>query len=282
MRKILYVVAAVIGVSTPANSQTSINWNDEANDTTRIVSMLDRGIKMSPATRISELGKMMLDTPYGAGTLEIAPERVTVNLDTVDCTTFVDDILALARTLNEGRLGWRDFIYNLENMRYRHGKVDGYASRLHYTSDWAVDNISRGNIKEITADLPGATYKVKTLDFISSHRNLYPALNDNKELERVKSIELGYRSHRMPVVPSSKINKAMLELLHDGDIIAFMSKTEGLDVAHIGIVSIIDGIPRLLHASSKAGRVIIDPLILPDYMRRNRQFTGVRLFRLTE
>ena len=48
----------------------------------------------------------------------------------------------------ENRKSWRDFIYNLKRMRYRSGEINGYPSRLHYVSDWIVDNRFRGNFAD--------------------------------------------------------------------------------------------------------------------------------------
>ena len=37
--------------------------------------------------------------------------------------------------------------------------------------------------------------------------------------------------------------------------------------------------PHIIHASSRAGKVIVDPLTLPDYIHRNRT-DGIRVVRL--
>ena len=135
-----FLLLALLLIPMLAGAQASVNWHDETRDTARINEVLKASI-----------ARMFLGTPYVASTLEIEPERVTVNTDGMDCTTFVDNVLALARTVMEGRSDWRDFIYNLEWMRYRQGRVNGWPSRLHYISDWIVDNVGRGNIKEITS-----------------------------------------------------------------------------------------------------------------------------------
>ncbi len=75
------------------------------------------------------------------------------------------------------------------------------------------------------------------------------------------------------------MGKGATNILRDGDIIAFTTKTEGLDVSHVGIIIVDKGIVRLLHASSKAGKVTIDPLPLAEYLRKNRNITGGRVIR---
>ena len=44
----------------------------------------------------------------------------------MDCTTFVENVAAMAITISEGRSSWHDMVYNLERLRYRQGHLDGY------------------------------------------------------------------------------------------------------------------------------------------------------------
>lgn len=260
-----------------------VRWHDETNDTLRVTDILVKAseTERSTGTLVTVIGRNFEGVPYGSGTLEYSPEMLTVNLDTLDCTTFVEDVMALAMTVEEGRTSWRDFIYNLEKIRYKGGKVDGYASRLHYTSEWIVDNAHRGNFYEVTSRIaPNIDYQIKTLDFMSANRDKYPALKDDKEYERLKNMEIGYRSHRFPYIKSQNVSKASLR---EGDIIAITTKTPGLDVSHMGLIVIAeDGKPHLLHASSKEGKVMVDPLALADYLRRNKNATGIRVFRFEQ
>lgn len=266
-------------------AQTPVRWHNEASDTTRITKMLTTVSNQGDLTsnqRVAALAHMFEGTPYAAGTLEGSPEMLTVNLDSVDCTTFVETVAAMALTLNEGRNAWQDFIYNLEQLRYRQGRADGYASRLHYVSDWVVDNTHRGLLTEITDRLPGWAHQVKTLDYMSRHRSAYPALADDETFEKIKSAEVGFRSHRFPVLKSSLMQTKKGEsLLKDGDILIFTTKTEGLDASHMGIATVHpDGRVHVIHASSAAGRVIDDPLPLGDYLRKNHSINGIRVIRL--
>ncbi len=276
-----FILSLFFMTSPDMRAQTDVNWHDEGRDTVAVERMLTQASELPRAGRVAAIGRMMEETPYVASTLEGSPERVTVNLDGFDCTTFVDNTLALEKTVAEGRSGWRDFIYNLENMRYRGGHCNGYSSRLHYISDWVVENTSRGTLREVTADINGSSYQVKTLDFMTTHRDSYPALKDQSEYERMKGVEMGYRSHRYPVITTSKLNKSNLAALREGDVIALTSKLAGLDVAHMAIITMVDGVPHMLHASTAGGKVLVEPLPLTDYLKRNRQFTGIRVFRMT-
>ena len=98
-----------------------------------------------------DVASTFLGRPYVASTLEgNNPERLVINTEEVDCTTFVEYTTAallsnqMPDSINDG---FRDM---LRNIRYRDGKIDGYASRLHYFSEWIDNNQKRGYITEIT------------------------------------------------------------------------------------------------------------------------------------
>ena len=280
-RLIIFIAILAAGLDFSATAQRPTRFHNEAADTTRLTRMLinlsDNSRTLSPQQLVAQAGRMMIDTPYGAGTLEGEPEMVTVNLDSLDCTTFVENALAMAMTIENHRNSWQDFIYNLETLRYKDGKVDGYPSRLHYISDWLVDNSHRGNLQEVTDRIGKADYTVKTLDFMSSNRNLYPALANDETFSKIKDREIGYRSHRYPAIKPQNVKSADIR---EGDIIAMTTTQKGLDVSHLGIALEVDGEIHLMHASSKAKRVIIDPLTLSEYLRRNRTTAGIRVIRL--
>lgn len=258
-------------------------FQNEELDTVRINSILVKAVLIrNPQERVTTIGKEFIGTPYVANTLDSEPERLTINIEGLDCTTFVENTLALAYTAGEGRSSWRDYVINLEKIRYRNGVMSDYASRLHYISDWIIDNTHRGIIKEYTTHMPINDWQIKTLDFMSSNRDKYSALKDSSQYSRVKSYEIGYRNHRFPYIKTGRLsNKAIIAALKDGDIIAITTKVPGLDVSHMGILIKKDGIPYLMHASSKEGAVVIDKQPLAEYLHRTGG-TGIRVIRLEE
>lgn len=266
--------------ATGATAAGPVRWHNESADTIRVQEILTNTATADADSLVITIARCFEGTPYVASTLEFSPEMTTINLDGLDCTTFVETVMALAVTAVEQRLSWHDFVYNLEKMRYRRGTPDGYSSRLHYFSDWIIENSQRGTVHEVTDRLPGAEFKVKTLDFMTRNRGKYPALADDNEFQRMKSAESAYRSHRYPMIASSRVSKATLGALRPGDVVAFVSKTDGLDVSHLGFIDVRGGQVRLLHASSRGGKIMLDPLTLTDYLRRNRSIAGIRIVRL--
>lgn len=274
----VFIVCNTTGVK--AVNLGEVRFDNEETDTTTITNILidmeAAGIETS-GQLISYAAKKFIGKPYVAGTLEGPQELLSINTSGLDCTTLVETAVALAMTVESRRTSWRDYVYTLESIRYRGGEMNGYASRLHYISDWIVDNNHRGNMTEVTDRIGRADHQIKTLDYMSQNRNLYPALKDSATFAKLKNAEIGFRSHRFPYIKTMNIKGAELR---EGDIVAITTSTKGLDVTHMGVVTLKNGTPHLIHASSKAGKVVEDELPLHEYVRRNRNATGIRVVRI--
>ena len=270
MKKASVLMVALISAAAAfAANPHEVRFHNEASDTSRISELLVEGMRSlpadaSPGDRADFFARRFIGTPYGAHTLE-APvgqdEALVVNLDSLDCTTFVETVAALAATL---------------------GELDGYPSRLHYIADWAVDNIHKGILRDATLLMPRNSWMVRSIDFMTAHRDSYPALADSATFQRMRRIEFGYRNHRFPYLRTGDLtDRKLLAAIQPGDIVAFVSTLKDLDVTHMGIiVRGDDGSLRVLHASSTGGKVMISEQKLSDFMKRNRQWSGIRLFRL--
>ena len=285
MKNIVFVIL-LLCCAGAARGEDGIRWHNEASDTTAVVKILNdvagRSFE-SPSARTGYIARMFVGRPYVAHTLEGAEEVLTVNLDELDCTTFVDVVLALSFTAGERRMGWQDFVYNLRRMRYRQGDVRGYGSRLHYNCDWAMDNIHRGNIEDATRNMPKCNYIIRSIDYMSRHRDSYPALADSAVFAEIVKRERGYRNHRFPYVKQNDLtNGAVGAFLREGDVLAFVSDRKDLDVTHLGFVVTEGGELRVLHASSSDGVVEVSDCSLAEFVRRNRHWIGVRVYRLRD
>jgi len=97
----------------------------------------------------------------------------------------------LAMTVKEFRDS-SDFLHFSENVRksrYRNGVVEGYPSRLHYTTDWIRQGEHRGIVEDLTVAFGGDIYD-HPINYMSTHYQRYPALAKSKEnLEAIKEIE---------------------------------------------------------------------------------------------
>ena len=252
-------------------------------DSIRVMNLLKGASSLSAdQNKILYFAKGFQGTPYAGGTLEAFPsERLVVRTDSVDCTTFVEYVLALVQTERSDAPTYAAFKHSLQQLRYRQGELDGYVSRLHYFSDWISDNESKGLVKEVTTESPYAFREV-SLSFMSTHASLYPMLASNAEtLAELVKVESRWMNYRMPYIPKNRLGEGKDSLkVADGDILVLATNIKGLDVVHVGFACWIDGKLHLLHASSGKKKVILDPTPLVDYSRNIRSHIGIRVLRI--
>ena len=253
-------------------------------DTTVINGLLAKGNEsgIADANALIEFyARQLLGTPYVAHTLEADEEVLTINIHELDCLTFIESLYALTRATLNHRYSWRDYAANIENVRYRGGTMGDYSSHIHYISEWIIDNHLRGNLVEVTPDLPHADYMVKNIDYMSKNPSQYRQLkNDTAMVEKIRRHEL--RQHRFPYLKRSWLNdKDVKAALRSGDFISLVTKADGLDVSHNGIIIVDDkGDPYLLDASMSGGKVMIESKTLFKFLERSKNNIGVRVFRM--
>ena len=232
--------------------------------------------------RVACFGRALEGVPYVAGTLEgPGPEACRVTTDGFDCVTFMELALGLARTVRTGREPTAgDVTDAITFTRYRGGRLDGYASRLHYTSEWIADNIAKGVLEDVTPSLGGVRFPLQ-VGFMSAHPESYPALSANPALvDSMLQVEGRINATRRTHVPRNRV-AAIEPKLRTGDLVAITTSVQGLDYAHTGMIVRDSSGARLLHASSKGGRVMLDDRIGAWMARAPRSFTGITVLRLT-
>lgn len=236
----------------------------------------NKGFPVGRATVMA--GQALLGTPYTANTLEVSEEEpLVVNFSGLDCTTFVENALVLGRMQVLGQTDWEVYLQALEEIRYRGGERAGYASRLHYFSEWIHDNARKGLVANVTADLGGVLVS-KTIDFMGTHRERYPLLAREESYAQILQMEKDLRDIPVYVLPVNEI-AAWEPDLTDGDIIALATDIPGLDVTHTGIaLRLPDGRIHLLHAST-LGQVMITEEPLAAYLQKVRGLTGIMVAR---
>lgn len=215
--------------------------------------------------------------PYVAHTLEAGnEEKLVTNFNEVDCTTYVEYVLAL--TLAEGdTLRAQDY---LKRIRYRGGVIDGYTSRLHYITEWIANGVWEGFFKDITARHSRDSLKVE-LSFMSSHPEAYQHLKDSPtHVRQIKTIEQGLSGQIVFYLPKECIPREGLPWIKNGDILCITTDIEGLDVVHLGFACYKNGKLHLLHASSSHKKVLVSEASFADMFSRNKTWTGVRVLRI--
>lgn len=218
--------------------------------------------------------------PYVAHTLDQGKDEALVSrLDALDCTTFVETVVALTLTEREGETAWSRFRYHLQRLRYRKGQRTDYASRLHYFSDWIADNEQKGIVRERTGQLQQAEPAFLNLNFMSTHPQSYLQLRHHPTaVKQMAQIEQKWQNRQIAYLPKAKLNASPTALdIRNGDILALTTSIPGLDVVHVGFAQWINGRLHLVHASSKHRRVLQDPQPLYEYSRSQKAHTGIRV-----
>lgn len=152
-------------------------------DSIKVEALLQKASALpGDSSRTMFFARQMLGVPYVAGTLdEGKEENLVVHLDKVDCTTFVETVLALALADKDKERNFGSFKKALQHIRYRGGVLNGYPSRLHYFSEWIKDNERKGIVKERTDEFSTLQQELH-LNFMSTHPDSYRQLKDNPSL----------------------------------------------------------------------------------------------------
>ena len=252
-------------------------------DSIRIENILQRSTieeTCSTGECIIAIANEFIGEKYVGGTLEQgAEEPLFISCTELDCTTFVELVLAIAKTADEGSCSFSDICRNLETIRYRNGKNSGYASRLHYITWWITDSAKTGIIEDVTPQI-SKEKQLLDLNFMSTHPGSYPMLADNPDIvKQIERHEISYRGIEVNYIPKEELAYTGHENIKAGDIIAITTSIPGLDVTHMGFAHYHNGSLCLLHASSGKGEVVKETVPLRDYLASNRRHTGIRVFR---
>lgn len=231
---------------------------------------------------VARVGERFLGAPYIAGLLDVdgtpAQDVLTSRLAAFDCVTFVETSVAIARAIAAGNATYAGFRDQLEHLRYRDGVRKGYASRLHYFSEWIADNDRRGLVQDLTPSL-GGVLDGRTIDFMSTHRKAYKKLADPQAFKQIEAVEAALKHQKRYMIPKDRV-QAVLPLLETGDVVAITTNIQGLDVVHTGLIyREKDGSVHLLHAPEPGSAVQISQKPLTEYLQGYKAHTGIMIAR---
>ena len=280
MKKLLSYIFPLLSSFIFCAQAQEVSYTKE--DSLRVVGLLKLGAK-APANEPLTLfyAKQLMNRPYEIKDME---EHLAINLQSLDCTTLVENCCALALTTSHGSKSWKDYLAWLQKLRYDAGKIDGYKSRNHYFSQWIQSGTKLGLVKEIGPPTSISVPMKLSLTYMSEHPDSYPLLKVNME-ERKLIAEMEKRASGATVryIPKERVgdSKKVLSCVKDGDIIAITTNKKGLDVSHVGFaVWGKDGKLHLLNASSIHKKVVLEPMTLYEYMQKHPVQTGIRVIHL--
>lgn len=216
------------------------------------------------AGRLEYFSRMLIGTPYrlgpmGEGHLDKYDRKPLVNLDSVDCVTYLEHALALANATHE------DSLFNvLQRIRYYDGKIS-FRYRKHYMlEDW----VGEGKFaKPVRMD--GDTSVTRIIDkmaFFASKKIPY--------MEANPQLQINYLTPGAAIAWANKIYNGPLKVMG----VAFVSKLSKIDAYHTGFIVLKPGsVPLLRHASQIRGRVVELPFA--EYLETaKKKALGVSFF----
>ena len=257
-------------------------------DTAKITKLLSEASELPKGENLPLFfARKFLGIPYVAYTLEVNDdEQLIVNTRELDCTTLVETVTALTLCVRRKVYTYQDYCKTLTAMRYRNGRIDRYPSRIHYFSDWIVENTKAGIVEEIQQPNPPfrAVQTVK-VNYMSQHPQSYKALKLHPEyVTEIADMEKKVSGGQFRYIPKSEVNNiaVLRKTVHDGDIIAITCNKPGLDIAHLGFaVWQSDGL-HLLNASQLHKKVVEEPMTLYQYLQKHPSHTGIRIISIKQ
>lgn len=171
--------------------------------------------------------RKLKSVPYVARTLEGGErERLVVNLRQLDCTTYVENVIALYLCIKNEKTTFRDFCNYLRNIRYENGIVT-YPTRLHYFSYWIEQNTLTGIVREIVPQDSSVTEDSEyDIYYMSSNPEKYPALRkDTSLIDDISEMEKYFDGKTYRYIPKAKLKnpESLQPYVKDGDIIAIVT-----------------------------------------------------------
>ena len=236
---------------------------------------------------MGRIAKELEGTPYVGFTLELSKDRevCSVNLTGLDCVTFFEDTLGFARMLKKGGRRPADLLAEVTFTRYRGGVLGDFTSRLHYTTDWFVDNEARKVVKILAPEMPGAAPFTQKVGIMTQKPQNYRQLAAHPELiPTIKKFENDINGRFLKFIPMDKLS-GVESLLKTGDIVGVATSEPGIDIAHTGLVfRDAEGVPHFMDASSarKSMKVTLEPGPISGALHWSTKLTGAMFARPLE
>ena len=216
--------------------------------------------------RLDYFSKILIGTPYklgpmGEGHLDTVEDKPLVYLDSVDCVTYLEHVVALAMAKSE-----KSLYRQLQRLRYKGGKVS-FLNRKHYLLD---DWVGEGKYAKVIP-MEGEVSVERTMpkkEFFENHKVKFAG--------KEKPIQVRYVPLDKAIEVAKKTHKGAMKVLGIG----IVGSSDKIDLTHTGFVIYYPGQkPVLRHASSQKKQVVEVPLA--EYLQ-TRKVPGVTFFKFIQ
>ena len=216
--------------------------------------------------RLDYFSKRLIGTPYklgpmGEGHLDTVDDKPLVYLDSVDCVTYLEHVVALAMAKSE-----KSLYRQLQRLRYKGSKVS-FLTRKHYLlEDW----VGEGKYAKVIPmdDEVTVTRTMPKKEFFKNHNLKYTGKETPTTIRYMplnKAIEMAKRTY-----------KGVMKVLGIG----IVGTSDKIDLTHTGFVIFTPGQkPVFRHASSQKKQVVEIPLA--EYLE-TRKIPGVTFFKFIQ
>lgn len=236
--------------------------------------------------RTTYIAKELLGKPYKNYTLEVHNhiESPVVNLNQMDCWTFYENALAIARLIQfkPGPYTPQDMLHMIEVERYRNGICRGnYLDRMHHLEEVFANNQQRGYATNITPHLPGATRIRRSIQEMTVEWKNYRYLKSNPSLIKPMA-KIEAQVSRLPVyhIPKAQV-PAIESYLQNGDICAITTHSPNAYTSHVGLIFKQNGRAYFAHATSNTakGRATVLDCPISHYLNEASKHAGIIICR---
>lgn len=217
---------------------------------------------------------------YGAGGAGCGAGTTLVNVEEMDCMTFIENFMALAATTKQYSQQGAEvpndrmlaaFVKNLNLVRYYNGQNCTWEDRIHYFTDVLLNMEAKGVLQDI-GRTNGRPLK-KTINYISAHPSRYAGF---KEWDKVKAVENKLTKTQFYYYPVEELER-YAAVAQTGDVIALVTSIDGLDVSHCGFIRWKNHQLNFIHASSIPRKVVEQDLC--SYLEKRGNITGIMAYR---
>ena len=232
------------------------------------------------------IAREMVGTPYVNYSLEVDDriESPVVNMNGMDCWTFYENALAIARMIHYKPAPYKpqDMLHMVEIERYRNGVCTGnYLSRMHHLEEVFYDNQRRGYATNITPRLPGAQRLQREIREMTVQWKSYRYLRSNPSLVAPMG-KIEAQVSKLPVyhIPKSKV-RAAENHLQNGDICAITTTWHSGYTSHVGLIIRLKNRAYFMHATSDRdkGRMCVVDRPITDYLNSTSKHAGIVICR---
>lgn len=226
--------------------------------------------------------------PYGAGTPKdlagLKAGQTMVNLESMDCVTFIENYWATYLALQQLRRHHRHhqslkekdyfnaFVHALNQVRYYQGQNCSWDDRIYYFSAALEALEAKGLLVDIGAQ--AGTPLRKKIHYVSSNKAKFAGIQDWKRIRHIEQQLTQANLHYFPLEDISHYQA----IAQTGDIIALATNVPGLDVSHCGFIHQEGDCTYFSHASSTRKKIVFKEELL-QYLSTRNTITGILVYR---